>query len=871
MAYRIDQIPFPELVQQSPFNAAMAGARQGQQARIDEYMRYKQEKAARPLLQRILEDNPITKALKLAGEAASTAMWDIGGRKGEYQPMFLDKYEMIDPFTTGTQKGMEALSFALPGESVPLAALGGTLNTLGRENLSDPDLLKKLGTSAIAAGSFQYGLNKAIPFVGNKLATRRVNKLMGQADDYFMGSPNMVNRDPISKTLDYVSETMSGAQRTKAFKALQTVAPDDLKPGIQALLDMGSTPTGKSVIQRGGRQIMTPQGMQSLDDIGRQSKLTQGLLGQGDNAVAGTTGYGFMSPNVRTDLGLDEAIAALNTNAHKQLRQTVDQFDNSFTLKPSKTYDAIGAWKDGAENAFYQEFDNIANFDDLKYSLATKGRMLNQKGVIPFMKQVDGGDMVHVFNLDSGDVRTIADDLTRVGVEFKTIAKTPQGSKVIVFNPGSDNGIISSLNKFSAKYGKTPETIRGVGEFIGADTREAAAQVYDDIINAYTPRSTPITSGVDDLTTQAGRLRNIPVKQPQGKVAQVARDLRKYAMRQATGMKGMPPKELGGAKLLDALIDDPIYAGAKSLDDLGNNAAAVLNKNEGIITAKAREFAEQGATVDLTPIIKDLDDKIASAHLESNKQVLKQVRNDIFGGIADPKTVRPDIALDIRREIGGKTNWSPFMSVDEKSALGAYKSTYGKTNDILDELFRGLGFKDFRSINKEVSLASKVKNLVKVQAGKAGGQAPVGLYDVISGGAGFMMTGNPVHALMAVGGQRALRSPQASRLAANLLEKGASLPIPSLPTNIPVGQVGSQLKRISPVLFSQMYGNLGNPDEVVNEVGEDATMVYEDLMQKVSGGEYDDGGMQLEDIDYSELGDAEVATYEDLMAKISNY
>ena len=195
--------------------------------------------------------------------------------------------------------------------------------------------------------------------------------------------------------------------------------------------------------------------------------------------------YAFYSPNTNEGTGFDYARKALYSDAQAAARRVSEEIDSKNGFK-SKDYDAIGDWADGAENSIVSEYNDVEDFDTLKYLASLKGKAWKQKAVLPFMVDEDGPDMLHILSIADNDLRSIRKNLGEAGIDFRTLI--PRGKKTAVMIYDEGGKLIENLERLEKAYpGRIHgETHRGKGEFVGSfNSRTEGRREYERAIGSY--------------------------------------------------------------------------------------------------------------------------------------------------------------------------------------------------------------------------------------------------------------------------------------------------------------------------------------------------------------------------------------------------
>ncbi len=184
--------------------------------------------------------------------------------------------------------------------------------------------------------------------------------------------------------------------------------------------------------------------------------------------------YVFASPNTKEDMTLGEVVAATDSQEHARIKSV---FDETLAARNAnaKTTTAIGDWADGAENTVVVDLRGAANYDEVKSIAADLGvngakAGAPQKAVVPFVAEAGGPDALYDFVLKGMDLDQARDALTSAGIEFRTLVRSKDGTRVVVFDPGGKMNV--NVKNLTGAY--EVDEVRfhaGRGEFLGADTR----------------------------------------------------------------------------------------------------------------------------------------------------------------------------------------------------------------------------------------------------------------------------------------------------------------------------------------------------------------------------------------------------------------
>ena len=195
----------------------------------------------------------------------------------------------------------------------------------------------------------------------------------------------------------------------------------------------------------------------------------------------GAGGEILVSPNIKENMNYEEAKKMTDSPEHARAvsiaRDAIKKQDMD-----GKVESGVGDWEDGAENSIKIDVKGVKDFDQLKYTASKLGASLNQKAVVAFQKKKDGPDILHKISADRpmDEVRKILSDN---GISFRTMVGDRAKTSVTILDQGSQ--LTANVAKFLGAINGKSEAVRGVGEFIGGDTRIAGKKAYKSIIDNY--------------------------------------------------------------------------------------------------------------------------------------------------------------------------------------------------------------------------------------------------------------------------------------------------------------------------------------------------------------------------------------------------
>lgn len=192
--------------------------------------------------------------------------------------------------------------------------------------------------------------------------------------------------------------------------------------------------------------------------------------------------YGIVSPNTKTDLKLEQAIAGMNSAEEAKL---LNQAINLGCVVRSQitAFRALGSWSDGAEPSVLLRVRG--DEESLRYVLSRMGRDAEQKYVIYFHPQPKGAADLYKLRARAGSKNLVAltTELERAGIPFRTLVPLRGTTAVYIIDLERDlrEKIVAAARKLRAQVNK--ET--GNAQLFGDDVREKAKDKFDQEIKNY--------------------------------------------------------------------------------------------------------------------------------------------------------------------------------------------------------------------------------------------------------------------------------------------------------------------------------------------------------------------------------------------------
>lgn len=156
--------------------------------------------------------------------------------------------------------------------------------------------------------------------------------------------------------------------------------------------------------------------------------------------------------------------------------------------------DAIGYWADGKEESAAV---HLRNKNDLEPVLEDLRRRFNQKATIGFAEDANGPDLMHVISVRESDPDKIHTDLSKHGVEYKTVVPGPTGSTV--YNLDSGGVLRDPIAAYAREQRAHVDSVPGTVHFVGGDER---------------PQTDPVKLALHESLNKAARVGDFFVKTP---------------------------------------------------------------------------------------------------------------------------------------------------------------------------------------------------------------------------------------------------------------------------------------------------------------------------------------------------------------------
>ena len=217
-------------------------------------------------------------------------------------------------------------------------------------------------------------------------------------------------------------------------------------------------------------------------------------------AVAQTSlNYGFVSPNTKENLKLEEAIKGMNSAEETRLvKQSINM--GCVVRSRIRAFRSLGSWSDGAEHSVMIRVES--DEPTVRYVLSRLGRGARQKSILYFHPQATGDADLYTLKprRPTRNLTALALSLQRAGIEFRTLVPMKSGAWIYIVDLKRElrTKVMNAARRLGARV--TSET--GTAAFVGDDKPDEAKVVFDEEVQKYeaTNPNLPATCDVQRKT-----------------------------------------------------------------------------------------------------------------------------------------------------------------------------------------------------------------------------------------------------------------------------------------------------------------------------------------------------------------------------------
>jgi hypothetical protein len=210
--------------------------------------------------------------------------------------------------------------------------------------------------------------------------------------------------------------------------------------------------------------------------------------------------YGFVSPNTKENLKLDDAIAGLNSREETQLvRKSINL--GCVVRTQIRAYKALGSWSDGAEHSVMLRVES--DEPTVRYLMSRLGRDARQKSILYFHPRATGAAELYTLQprRPLRNLKTLAKTLDSAGIAFRTLVPLKSGTWIYVVDLKRD--LRDEVMAAAKKLGARVRSQRGNAAFVGDDQAQQAQAVFNEEIRNYETKN-PNLPPTCDVRPQRG-------------------------------------------------------------------------------------------------------------------------------------------------------------------------------------------------------------------------------------------------------------------------------------------------------------------------------------------------------------------------------
>jgi hypothetical protein len=192
--------------------------------------------------------------------------------------------------------------------------------------------------------------------------------------------------------------------------------------------------------------------------------------------------YGFVSPNTRQNLKLEEAIEGMDSPAEANLRSKAINLSCVVRTR-IRAFRALGSWSDGAEHSVMVRF--ASDEDTLRYVVSLMGRVAEQKYVIYFHPEPGGAADLYTLRAPAKgrNLRVLSSALHHAGVPFSTIV--PLNGTTAIYIIDLDRDLRDKIRVAARMLRASVAHVHGKAKLFGDDFRDRAKTVFEQDIKNF--------------------------------------------------------------------------------------------------------------------------------------------------------------------------------------------------------------------------------------------------------------------------------------------------------------------------------------------------------------------------------------------------
>jgi hypothetical protein len=192
--------------------------------------------------------------------------------------------------------------------------------------------------------------------------------------------------------------------------------------------------------------------------------------------------YGFVSPNTKENLKLEDAIEGMRSVEETKL---IQQSMNLGCVVRSRirAFRSLGSWSDGAEPSVMLRVQT--DEPTVRYLLSRLGRDARQKSVLYFHPASAGEARLYTLKprKPMRNLTALANALDRAGIEFRTLVPFKSGTLIYIVDLKRE--LRPKVMAAAKRLGAHVHSESGNAAFVGDDQADEAKVVFDDEIRKF--------------------------------------------------------------------------------------------------------------------------------------------------------------------------------------------------------------------------------------------------------------------------------------------------------------------------------------------------------------------------------------------------
>ena len=192
--------------------------------------------------------------------------------------------------------------------------------------------------------------------------------------------------------------------------------------------------------------------------------------------------YGFVSPNTKENLKLEDAIKGMSSAEETKLvKQSINM--GCVVRSRIRAFRSLGSWSDGAEHSIMIRVQS--DEPTVRYVLSRLGRDARQKSILYFHPHSAGGADLYTLKprRTTRNLSALAQKLQSAGIEFRTLVPVKSGTLIYIVDTKRE--LRAKVMTAAKRLGARVSSESGNAEFVGDDQADEAKVVFDEEVRKY--------------------------------------------------------------------------------------------------------------------------------------------------------------------------------------------------------------------------------------------------------------------------------------------------------------------------------------------------------------------------------------------------